>query len=300
MTGGTQALVETRTFRIDFGYEGTAFVGSQRQPGERTVQGELERAVSQVCGGEPARLALAGRTDRGVHAVGQVASGQIPWRRSPAELERALRACTPDDISVYRVQVADSTFHARFSARSREYRYRIWNGPVPPTLLRRFVWAVRAPLDVAAMNDAARSLCGRRDFASLAGSGKGVPGAGVDTVRTVTSAGWQVVPSVLERNDQGSRLLEFQIRADGFLAQMVRNVVGSLVTIGRGEQPVAWLERLLSARDRRLGPAPAPPQGLALWRVHYAEDDGEGVTSDADAATAMRVEGDEDILAESI
>lgn len=259
-----------RTFRIDLGYDGTDFFGSQRQPGVRTVQGELEAAVARLAG-EPTRVTLAGRTDRGVHAVGQVASLTLRWARSAAELARALMALTPDDVVVYGAQEVAPTFHARFDARWREYRYFVWEGS-PAVLLRRSVWQVRRGLDLAAMEMATGAFVGQQDFAAVAGDGTGVPGGGVNTVRTVSLARWRVVEAPFERTARGGRLLEFAIRADGFLPHMVRNIVGALVAIGRGEQPVSWAAELLASRDRRRGGAPAPPQGLVLWRVAYADD----------------------------
>lgn len=262
--------IAVRTFRLDLGYDGSAFFGSQRQPGVRTVQGALESAAERLAG-EPTRVALAGRTDRGVHAVGQVASLRIRWARSADELARALMALTPDDLVVYGAREVDERFHARFSARWREYRYFVWEGPVP-TLMRGRVWVVRTPLNLAAMNAAADAFIGRRDFAAAAGAGVGVPWSGIDTTRTVSLARWRIVDQPFERHDRSGRLLEFRIRADGFLPHMVRNIVGSLVAVGRGDRPIGWTEELLAGRDRRRGEAPAPAQGLVLWRVAYDDD----------------------------
>ena len=256
-----------RVYRIDLGYDGTDFVGSQRQPGVRTVQGALEDALHQLTGGS-APVALAGRTDRGVHAVGQVASVALEWRRGADALRRGLAALTPDDIAIYDVVEAPDAFHARFSASEREYRYRVWNGVRPPLLTRRYVAQIRAPLDVRAMNDAAGALLGTRDFAAVAGSGAGVPWSDRDCVRGVTRAEWHELPQQLEP-ERGARLLEFRIAADGFLPQMVRNIVGDLLAVGRGERDADWLAGLLEAKDRRIGMAPAEACGLVLWHVAY-------------------------------
>ncbi len=289
---------DVRTFRIDLGYDGTDFWGSQRQPGRRTVQGELEAALAALTG-QAAPVTLAGRTDRGVHAVGQVASVAVRWRRSPRELARGLDALTPDDLAVYGAHEVEEGFHARFSARRREYRYRIWEGERPPLLLRRYVWQVRRPLDLPAMQAAAASLVGRRDFAAVAGSGTGVPGAGVETTRRVRAAEWRVLPQRIEPTGREGRLLEFAIEADAFLPQMVRNIVGDLVAIGTGRRPIDWMASLLEARDRRRGEAPAPPHGLVLWRVSYDEPDPDVETEhEADGTTG--VGRDEDILAEGV
>src|SRR6185437_4323818 len=158
-------------------YDGTEFFGSQRQPERRTVQQEIEAALKQLTS-QDVGLAFAGRTDRGVHAVGQVASGSLVWPRDDESLRFALDSLTPDDISITGMRTVDEEFHARYSARSRVYRYRIWNGPTPPVLVRRFVWHERAELNLASMNAAAAQLVGAHDFASFAGDGHGVPGSG--------------------------------------------------------------------------------------------------------------------------
>jgi tRNA pseudouridine38-40 synthase len=257
-----------RPFRIDLGYDGTDFAGSQWQPGQRTVQAVVEQALEQLSG-QPVRIALAGRTDRGVHAVGQVASGNIGWARSAADLARALQAVTPEDVAVYSVRQVDPVFHARFSACDREYRYRITTGDTPALLLRGVTWPVRRPLNLDRMSAATESLLGHRDFAAVAGSGLGVPGSAVNTVRTIRRAGWRELANPIERSGQ---MLEFYIGGDAFVPHMVRNIVGNLVAIGQGQYPPEWLEELLQSRDRRQGAAPAPPQGLVLWQVRYPDE----------------------------
>lgn len=291
--------MDGRNFRIDLGYDGTDFFGSQRQSGVRTVQGVLEETLIRLTG-EATALVFAGRTDRGVHAVGQVASTRLVWTRSAMELARALEALTPDDLAVYSVIEVGDDFHARYGAVWREYRYRVWSGEAPPVLLSRYAWWIRQRVDLAAMQSATCCLIGRQDFAAVAGSGRGVPWSRDDTVRAVGLAEWRLRSAGLERGDRGSQLVEFRIRADGFLPQMVRNIVGVLAEIGRGRQPEESLAALLAARDRRRAPAPAPARGLALWRVGYAEDGRERVDRGANAKSNTRVEGDEDILTESI
>jgi tRNA pseudouridine38-40 synthase len=255
-----------RSFRIDIGYDGTDFAGSQRQPGRRTVQAVLEQALGKISG-QTITIALAGRTDRGVHALGQVVSGRFNWTRSADELARALQAVTPEDIVIYGAREVDETFHARFRARGREYRYRIATGRTEPLLLRHSVWYVRAPLDLDRMATATACLTGRQDFAAVAGKGLGVPGSAAGTIRRVYLANWRDLPNPVDRVD---RLLEFQIGADAFLPHMVRNIVGDLVAIGKGQFPPEWMETLLREGDRRKGTAPAPPHGLVLWRVRLS------------------------------
>lgn len=264
-------------FRIDLGYDGTGFAGSQRQPGQRTVQAVVEQALEQISG-KPVHIALAGRTDRGVHAVGQVASGRIEWERPASDLARALQAVTPDDVAIYSAREVDPVFHARFSACYREYRYRIVIGHSAPLLLRGIAWHVRQPLELDRMAAATESLIGTRDFAAVAGKGTGVPGATVNTVRSIRLAKWREIPNPIERS---GRMLEFQIGGDAFLPHMVRNIVGDLVAIGRGQFPPEWMEALLQGEDRRQSIAPAPPQGLVLWQVWYPgeEDNQDGATT---------------------
>jgi tRNA pseudouridine38-40 synthase len=259
-----------RHVRIDLGYDGTDFYGSQRQSDQRTVQQEVEAALKRLTN-KDVRLAFAGRTDRGVHAVGQVASGSICWRRDDESLRYALDSLTPGDISITGVRTVDEVFHARYSARARVYRYRIWNGPTPPVLLRRFVWHERAELNLAAMNAAARSLIGEHDFATFAGAGLGVPGSGTDCTRVVSTAAWR---QIADEWEPGGTIFEFEIRANGFLAHMVRNIVGNVCEVGRGRATTEWFEGVIAERDRREAAAPAPPHGLVLWSVEYPNDAG--------------------------
>lgn len=258
-----------RRYRIEFGYEGTAFSGSQRQPGLRTVQGVLEDALSRLAE-QPVRVVLAGRTDAGVHAVGQVASCDLPWRYDEQTLHRALQAWLPDDVVVFRVSVAPPHFHARRSALEREYRYRIWVGESSPILLRKFVWVCRQLLDLAKLQEAARLLVGKHDFRSFAGQGLGGPKSTTPQERVVTLAEWHLLEPTVERVK--APIFEFRVRADGFLPQMVRTMVSAMVRVGVGKFPPEWIADLLAAHDRRLAPPPAPACGLVLWQVRYPED----------------------------
>ncbi len=257
-----------RHFRFDLGYDGTAFYGSQRQAEARTVQQVVELALSRLTS-SPVTLAFAGRTDRGVHAAGQVASGTIRWRKDAEALRFALDETTPDDVSIVGVREVDREFHARFSARQREYRYRVWNARVPATLLRRFVWQVRPGLSIDDLNRAAAVMVGEHDFSSLAGAGLGVPGTAIDCRRTVTLAQWGRQQVTWEPVPAGGQVLEFRVRADRFLPHMVRNMVGNMVEVGRGARSVEWFESMIAAKDRRMALPPAPAMGLVLWSVEY-------------------------------
>ncbi len=257
-----------RHVRIDLGYNGRAFYGSQRQAQVRTVQQELETVLRQVTRDSDARLAFAGRTDRGVHAVGQVASGTVRW---PGELERlrfALDRLTEQDLTVYRVTDVDPAFHARFSARSREYRYRIFVSNHAPVLLQGLVWWIRPPLDIDRLQDAGSRLIGDRDFRSFAGAGTGSGSSELTTRRHLDIAEWSSWSATLEGSGE---MYEFRVRANAFLPHMVRNLVGAQVEVGTGRQSPAFVDDLMSARDRRQAPKAAPPDGLTLWAVEYDE-----------------------------
>lgn len=265
-------LIHPRRYRIDFGYDGSEFFGSQRQAGKRTVQSVLEDALSRLAN-DNVTVALAGRTDRGVHAVGQVASTQLSWSRSDETLRYGLQSLTPSDVVVTAIQEVEERFHARFDAREREYRYRIWQGLTPPIMLARYVWHVRTELDLNAMTQASGNLPGRRDFSAVAGAGVGVPGSETNCERHVFQADWREVPQEIEPGSGSGTLLEFRIKANAFLPHMVRNIVGDLVAIGRRERTPVWIDEILQGRDRRAGAPTAPPQGLVLWKVSYSEDD---------------------------
>jgi len=255
-------------------YDGFGFVGSQLQAGSRTVQGELDAALAKIIG-QPEPTVFAGRTDRGVHAVGQVVSLADGRADLPLdELRAAIGAYLAEDLSVVDIERRPDGFHARYDATWREYRYRVWSGPYSP-LPRHHVWQRRADLDTGAMRSAAQSIVGERDFAALAGLGQGVPWSSRNqrtrgTVRRVLTCDCYEVPSWWDAGT--GHLLEIRVIADGFLPRMVRNLVGGLVEIGRGRQQPTWLLDVVAGGDRRNGIATAPAHGLTLWRVGYASD----------------------------
>jgi len=268
-------------YKLTIEYDGKAFHGSQAQAAERgrTVQGELERALAQLTGA-PVRIALAGRTDAGVHARGQVASfGLDPaWPR--AKLQQALNGVLPSDLKVQAIERAVEGFHARFSAQRRDYRYLIWHAAAPAPLLRDRTWHVRAALDVAAMHQAGQALRGTHDFASFCGGGLGVPNEGPpdpdrrSTVREMMDVSCYVWPhrSLYEAEPPAGdteRLIAVDLSANAFLPQMVRTIVGSLVAVGQGKWTVDQVAAVLAQTDRRLAAPTAPPQGLCLVRVLY-------------------------------
>ena len=252
-----------RSYRITLAYDGTDFQGWQAQrPGARTVQGELEAALRRLVGGPRVAVAGAGRTDSGVHALGQVASFDLPRAIGPSELARALNGLLPDDVRVLEADEAPPGFHARRSASSKLYRYVLDAGGVALPQRRRVAGYVPWALDEARVREAAALFLGRHDFASLASSGGSVK----TTVRTVTRS---AATFVARREDTSERSLVYEVEADGFLRRMVRSQVGGLIAVGRGVRSAADLGRALAARDRSAWPPPAPAAGLTLVRVDY-------------------------------
>jgi tRNA pseudouridine38-40 synthase len=247
-------------FRITLAYDGTDFSGWQRQAEgapspARTVQGVLEAALGRLANGSRVAVAGAGRTDTGVHAVGQVASFELD-RDLPAEaLQRALNALLPADVRVLAASVAPSGFHARKSARSKHYRYLLDTAAAQLPTRRRLAGHRPGPLDHEAVRQAAALYLGRHDFASVASSGSSVK----TSVRTITRS------EVAFEEDT----MVYDVEADGFLRKMVRSLVGGLVAAGRGALTVDALQAALAARDRARWPPPAPACGLTLIRVDY-------------------------------
>lgn len=274
-------------WKLTLAYDGSRFHGSQRQPGKRTVQEDLERALA-ILGGRAVAATFAGRTDSGVHAVGQVVSCDDLMPAMPTgTIVRALNAHLADDLAVVAARRVAAGFHARYDATWREYRYRIWLGPRQP-LARDRVWERRTPLDVQAMHVGAQHFVGTHDVASFAGGGEGVPWSDRHdrprgTVRTIMHCSvasvapwWGTVPGTGDA-------IEMRVVADGFLPRMVRTMIGALVEIGAGTRPPEWIAQLLEERDRRQGPVTAPPHGLVLWRVGYEDE-----RPDSDPASPAR------------
>ncbi|HMC76556.1 MAG TPA: tRNA pseudouridine(38-40) synthase TruA [Vicinamibacterales bacterium] len=244
-----------RTIKLVVQYDGGDYVGWQRQGKGVSVQGLIEEALTTI-DGAPVTLHGAGRTDAGVHAIGQVASARVTSPIEDWQLVRALNAHLPDAIRVTELTTVPDAFHARFSATAKTYEYRIWNGRTVPPFVRRYAWHVIEPLNLPPMEQASQAIPGEHDFAAF----RSARSMNHTTVRRITSAGW--------RRD-GEHTLVFEIGGQGFLRYMVRSLVGTLVEIGRGQRPVGDVARLLAAPDRTQAGRTAPALGLFLMRVEY-------------------------------
>ncbi|MBK9516232.1 MAG: tRNA pseudouridine(38-40) synthase TruA [Anaeromyxobacter sp.] len=243
-------------------YEGTRYVGWQVQPNGASIQGEVERALATLHGA-PRRVTAAGRTDAGVHALGQVCSFV---EAAPLPLKayvQGMNALLPDDVAVQSASLEPDGFDARRSASGKRYRYRLENGPTRQPLSYRLAWQLFRPLDVAAMRDAAARLPGRHDFACFQASDCACAHAVRDLRRCelVGAAGGRI---------------DLVLEASAFVKHMVRNITGTLVEVGLGRRAADSMERLLFARDRRLAGPTAPPQGLCLEEVFYGRRDAAG------------------------
>jgi tRNA pseudouridine38-40 synthase len=243
------------TLRLDLAYDGSGFRGyaAQTDSSIRTVQGELERALETLLGAPP-ETAVAGRTDAGVHARGQVVSLHIGDEVDVGRLQRSLNGILGPEISVLSVTEADDAFHARFSARWRRYRYTMSIGPAPDPLTRGHEWHVGPGLDIRAMEQASMLFTGEKDFSAFCRSVEGGT-----NVRRVEEAAWET---------EETRLY-FWIEANAFCQQMVRSLVGLAYDVGRGFTAIEAVAEIIESGDRSRVVTVAPPHGLALWEVGY-------------------------------
>ncbi|GBD43854.1 tRNA pseudouridine synthase A [bacterium HR40] len=245
-------------YRLLLEYDGSGFVGWQRQANGRSVQATLEEAI-RIFSGEAAVVEGAGRTDAGVHATGQVAHFDLARFHPPERVQAAINALVrPHPIAVLEVRVVDRSFHARLSAIERRYVYRILNRRAPPVLERGRVWHVVRPLDVVHMQEAARLLEGRHDFSSF----RDAECQAASPVKTLSRL-------VVQRR---GCVVEIRAAARSFLHHQVRNMVGTLVLVGDGRRPIAWVREVLEARDRRAAGPTAPACGLYLEAVRYPDE----------------------------
>jgi len=241
--------------KLTIQYDGTRYRGWQVQGNtDQTIQGKVEGVLSRLTG-QPVELHGSGRTDAGVHALGQVANVKLPRPFDPSELLRELNRYLPADIGVIAVEPTTERFHARLNARSKTYRYRIWNSEIPNVLERSYLYPLPEPLDVAAMERAAADLVGTHDFRSFCGLKRFKK----STVRTITD---------ITITQHGSEVrLEFT--GNGFLMRMVRILAGTLVEVGLGQRAADAMPAVLAAQDRAAAGPALPAQGLALVRVEY-------------------------------
>jgi len=291
MTDG--APISLRTLKLTIAYDGTAYAGWQLQPGKPTVQGTLEDAIAKVTG-RHVRILASGRTDAGVHALGQVVRVRTDSALPPEVLLRAINANLPHDIAVLDAAESRDGFHPIADVVRKRYRYAIHDDPVRDVFRRHFVWHyIYGRLDADAMRRAAAVLLGTHDFSSFESSGaerktsvrtvfdisveRGRAGQGEKEGLGIRDRGLGIgncrnAPRLRSRGTCDPDFDDFitiEVEADGFLYNMVRAIVGTLVEVGRGSQPESWLGEVLRAMDRRAAGPTAPPQGLCLARVEY-------------------------------
>ncbi|ADL11745.1 tRNA pseudouridine(38-40) synthase TruA [Acetohalobium arabaticum] len=243
-----------RYLKAIIAYDGTNYYGFQHQPDVPTIQDELEESL-RILTKEKNKVIVAGRTDRGVHAQNQVINFKT---ESPIPLENirfAWNNCLPNDILIKEVEDVNADFHARYDAEGKIYEYRILNQPLPSVFKRNYTYHIKEELDSAAMAEAAECLIGTYDFSSFQASGSNVQ----TTVRTIQQA----------EVTQQDRLVIFRIEGDGFLYNMVRIIVGTLIKVGTGEWEVPRMSRIIEAEDRLAAGPTAPAQGLRLIKVKY-------------------------------
>jgi tRNA pseudouridine38-40 synthase len=243
-----------RTFKLTIEYDGTDYHGWQVQPGMPTIQGTLQDAMARIAGA-PVQIVGAGRTDAGVHALGQVASLRADFRHPPETLRRALTSLLPPDIVVSRVEEAPEGFDAQRWAEWKRYRYTLLTRPYPSALERRYTLFVPRPLKIDAMAEAANLLVGEHDFTSF----QAAKSSAEDPVRHVFRA---------EFHAQGDHVY-FEIDADGFLRHMIRIIMGTLIDVGRGKLSVGEVKAILEAKDREQASKTFPAHALCLIEVGY-------------------------------
>ena len=250
-----------RNLRLLISYDGTDFFGWQRQPDRPTIQGRIENALQKILGA-PVDVMASGRTDAGVHASGQVANFRTDNPIPCSNLRKALNNALPPAVRVLDAREAPEDFHARFAAHAKVYRYRILQTETCSPFLARFVHHLPRPLDLPRMEQAARLIVGRHDFTSFAAQDGGEPPQSKESkIRSVYSSRFFLRPR--------ASLMVYEIRGDGFLRHMVRNIIGTLIEVGEGRRAPADIRRLLAARYRPAAGSTAPACGLCLVKVEY-------------------------------
>jgi tRNA pseudouridine38-40 synthase len=252
-----------RNIKLTLQYDGTDFCGLELQPGKRSIRGEIEKALSKLFKAK-VKVISSSRTDSGVHALQNVVNfkfkNSIPVSRIPS----AMNSILPEDIRILKAEAKAKDFNSRYAAKSKEYEYLIYNGKILSPAHRKFVWHVKPKLDLTAMRKAAKILVGKYDFSSFCASRSDDK----DFVKKIYKL------SIHKRKISiwgGEKLevISFQIKGNGFLYKMVRNMVGTLVEVGLGKRSVSDIRKILSAKNRKLAGRTAPAQGLCLLKVNY-------------------------------
>ena len=246
-----------KNFKLTIEYDGTAYHGWQIQPNGPSIQQAIESALMKMTR-QKIRLIGSGRTDAGVHALGQVANFTCDTMITSDEFHKGLNSILPDDIVIREVKEMPIRFHSRFDAKHKRYRYTILNQPLPSAIQRHYAWWIRTPLDLSAMEKAAAHIIGEHDFKAFEGAGS--PRS--HTIRHVTE---------LDINGHPCGPVTIDIRADGFLRYMVRNIVGTLVDVGLGKISPQQIQKIIALKDRSLAAATAPARGLFLMEVCYSQ-----------------------------
>jgi tRNA pseudouridine38-40 synthase len=286
-----QSAPALQNWKLTLSYDGTGFRGWQVQPGEATIQGELQAALGRITGESPLPQG-SGRTDAGVHALGQVASFTLAAPIPAESLQRALNRTLPPAIRILEARTVPHAFHARHSAVAKTYEYRIFRDALCPPFLARYVYACSWPMDLSALQESARAFLGEHDFSSFAATdpelarrsmdieenpdSRPLPRAGFHpkppqaaAVRRIFSSDWE------ERWSDSGALLVYRVRGSGFLHHMVRNLVGTMLDVGRGRLSASAISGILAARNRAAAGPTAPSRGLFLHSVEYGELDSE-------------------------
>jgi tRNA pseudouridine38-40 synthase len=281
VTDFAQPAPEPQTWKLTLAYDGTEFSGWQVQPSERTIQGELQAALGRVTGESPLPQG-SGRTDAGVHALAQVASFALQARIPPANLLRALNRTLPPSIRVLESTIAPGAFHARHSAVAKTYEYRVFRGEICPPFLARYVFACPWPMNFEALQSSARLFEGEHNFLSFAASDPDLtsrnvaasaqldletvaPPALPTPVRTIFASQWE------RQQTADGEILVYRVRGSGFLHHMVRNLVGTMLEVARGQLDIEAIPGIIAARSRSAAGPTAPARGLFLYSVEYGE-----------------------------
>ena len=247
--------MDRKNVKLILAYDGARYHGWQRQVNGVTIQQVLEEAIG-VMVGAPVTVHGSGRTDAGVHARAQVCNFIHGTRLTPEEFRRGLNSLLPDDILVREAAQVSLDFHSRYRAVGKTYEYRMLQRPEPDIFMRNYLWHIPVPLDISSMRECLSMLVGTHDFSSFKSTGSGT----VSSVRTIRTA---------ELRDEGGGRYTVVMEADGFLRHMVRNIVGTVVEVGKGKTSAAGFREIMAACDRSAAGVKAPPQGLFLVAVHY-------------------------------